>query len=328
MASLTYQFRSHSIVAFYKRSGKSTFRTEAKKRSIENLAKQETYTGMVTHGSQKRLTKAIEILLQVAEPKKMTFDGREYWFKVNFITLTLYSFNRRVPGKEAHKNCLEPLLLWLRRKHGMKAYVWKAELQSNRDDCHQLHYHLTTDCYVDKYELRDKWNELQRKAGYLDYYFEKYGHWNANSTDVHATHKKRNLVGYLKKAIVRYSDKKKYQHLRSKHSKPNIIAEMAKNDQNNETIEGKVWDCSINIKTSYYEVKDFADVTRRIAQAVVIGEMDRKEFDKCTIYELKKTNRMAGDYLPWIERQFYNEHLRKIREFERIKPDIHTFSSS
>lgn len=325
--ALHFQFRSRSILSYYKRDGKakrSSLLSEKRQRSIENLIQQQTYTGLVTDGSQHRLTRALENLMLIAEPKPFMKNGRKYSFKVNFITLTLYSFNRKVPGSEGHKTCLEPLLRWL-RSNGMTAYVWKAELQSKRKDCHQLHYHLTTDVYIDCFDLRDKWNQLQKDAGYLDYYFKKHGHWNPNSTDVHATYDKKNLIGYLKKAIVRYSDKKKYRQLRSKYL---IIAEMAKADQNKETIEGKIWDCSQNIKTSYYEIKDYYDVTSRIATACAVGEMRKKEFERCTVYELIKTNRKTCDYLPWMERQFYFDHIKKMREFERLKPDIRVFSTS
>jgi hypothetical protein len=322
--NLTLQTRSKSFLLYYKRDGKSKFRTEKRQRSIENLIKQPTYTGQVTNGSQKRLTRALENLLQVAEPKKFMHKGREYTFKVNFVTLTLYSFSRKVPGYEAHKNCMEPFLRWLRSK-GMTCYVWKAELQSKRKDCHQLHYHLTTDVYIDKFELRDKWNELQKKAGYLDHYFTKFGHWNPNSTDVHATHNKRNLIGYLKKKIVRYSDKKKYQYLRNQSL---FRAEMAKSVQNKETIEGKVWDCSQNIKVSYFEIQAYSDITSRLANAVSCQEMQKKEFERCTVYQLTKTTREINSYLPWIERQFYHQHIKQMREFKRTIADINVFSSS
>ena len=114
--NLTLQFRSRSILSYYKRSEKSSFRTQLRQKSIDNLAKQETYTGLVTQGSQKRLTRAIENLLDVAVQKPFDHDGKTYHFKVNFVTLTLYSFARKVPGNEAHKLCLEPLLRWLRSK--------------------------------------------------------------------------------------------------------------------------------------------------------------------------------------------------------------------
>lgn len=328
------QIRSRSIVSYYKRDllkkrFKSAYESIARQQSIEQFKQADTYTGKVTAGSQKRLTKALENLVQIAKPKKMLFEGKEYYFKLNFITLTLYEFGRKVPGKEAHKNCLEPLLKWMRDNYDMTAYVWKAELQSKREDCHQLHYHITTDVYVPYLELRNKWNELQRKAGYLDYFFEKFNYWNANSTDVHATHNKKNLVGYLKKSIVTYAYKKenreRYQQLRSKYL---VAAEMTKAVQNEETIEGKVWDCSQNIKTSFFEVKDYFNITRRLADAVLLGEMEKKEFERCTVYELKKTSRSASSYLPWLERQFYNDHIEKMRNYKRLKPDITTFSTS
>lgn len=324
MSDLVYQFRSRSILSYYKNTRKSKFRSVERQRSIDNLSKHDTYSGLVTAGSQKRLTRSIENLLQIAEPKPLMYEGKKYFFKVNFVTLTLYSFARKVPGKEAHKLCLEPLLRWMRSK-GMTAYVWKAELQSKRKDCHQLHYHLTTDVYIDYKELRTKWNALQRSAGYLDYYFEKFGHWNPNSTDIHATHNKKNLVGYLKKKIVRYSDKKKYQSLRSKYL---ITAEMAKADQNKETIEGKVWDCSLNLKVAFYEMSAYHDVTKQLAEACKRGEVEQKVFERCTVFELTKTTKQAYNYIPYPDRHFYNERIRNMREFERLKPDIGTFSTS
>lgn len=327
-SNLVYQVRSKSILTYYKRTDKPASISLQRQKSIENLLKQKTYTGDVSAGSQKRLTRALENLVQVAQPKFFTYEGKEYNFKVNFVTLTLYSFGRFVPGKEAHKTCLEPFLLWLRRKHGMTAYVWKAELQMKREDCHQLHYHLTTDVYIDCIELRDKWNELQRKAGYLDYYFEKFGHWNPNSTDVHATHNKKNLIGYLKKKIVRYCDKKRYNHFRAKTNRLVVIAEMAKRDQNKESIEGKVWDCSQNIKTSYYEIEGYYDVTKKIAEAMRDDLLVKKEFEQCTVYELTKRNARAIDVFPFIQKLEYAEHLKRMREFERLTPDINTFSAS
>jgi hypothetical protein len=251
-------------------------------------------------------------------------QSQEYRFKINFVTLTLYSFARRVPSKEAHKRCLEPFLRWLRTK-GMTCYIWKAELQSKRKDCHQLHYHLTTDIYIDKYELRDKWNELQKSAGYLDKYFEKFGHWDANSTDVHATHNKKNLIGYLKKAIIRYSNKQKYKKLRNNYL---VRAELAKADQNKETVEGKIWDSSQNIKTSFFEIAAYDDITRKIAEAVALKEMDVMECERCTVYQIRKTTRDASSYLPYRDRLFYKEHIDKMRTYERLKPDINTFSTS
>lgn len=331
---LTLQFRSKSILCYHKRKEKSSFRSAGRQQSIENLreysskeiADKETYSGLVTQGSQKRLTKALENMLQVAQWKTaVNSDGQEFQFKINFVTLTLYSFSRRVPGKEAHKNCLEPLLRWLRDSKGMTCYVWKAELQAKRKDCHQLHYHLTTDIYIDCIELRDKWNELQRRAGYLDYFHEKFGHWIPNSTDVHAVHNKKNLIGYIKKAIVRYSNRKKYQHLRGQYL---IRAEMAKQQQNKETIEGKVWDCSQNIKTSFFEIEAFYDITKRIATAVKCKEMTVFESERCTIYQINGNGRDAASYLPYLDRVFYNDHIEKMRNYQRLKPDIEVFSSS
>lgn len=332
---LKLQLRSRSILCYWKRSEKSTFRTKERQQSIENLIDyatkvdgKSTYTGLVTNGSQKRLTKALENLLQIATWKEATPPtGKKFMFKVNFVTLTLYSFGRKVPGNEAHKACLEPLLRWLRSK-GMTAYVWKAELQSKRKDCHQLHYHLTTDVYIDYRELRSYWNALQRKAGYLDYYNEKHGHWNPNSTDVHAVHNKKNLIGYLKKSIIRYArrkeNKKQYQKLRTDYL---IRAEMAKAVQNKETIEGKIWDCSQNLKVSFFEMDAYHNVMNELAEAAKRDEIKKIEQERCTIYEFKDIGSPVT-YIPFPSRVFYYDHIEKMRKYERLKPDIGMFSTS
>jgi hypothetical protein len=323
VAAIHYQFRSKSILSYYKRTEKTKFRTERRQRSIDNFKRQETYSGQVTDGSAKRLTRALENLLQVAEWKFFEHDGKTYPFKVNCVTLTVYSFGRRVPGREAHKTLLEPFLRWLRRDYGMSAYVWKAELQTKRKDCMQIHYHLTTDVFIPHKVLREKWNELQRNAHYLDYFFEKFGHWNANSTDVHAVHNKKKLIGYLKKIMVRYSDKKKYQHLKNR-----VIAEMAKTEQNKINIEGKVWDCSLNLKVAYYECIGYGDITHQLAQMVITKDVEKIESERCTVYAYKKEYLHAELFIPWPEQYFYHDRIQKMRTFQRLKPDIKTFSSS
>lgn len=213
---------------------------------------QQTYTGELRPGAKKRLTRCIELMLMAA---KSTYIYNKYLkrhipFKVGFVTLTIYSPERNITGKESHKTVLEPFLLWMRRKHGVKMYVWKAELQERG----QVHYHLLVDTWIDKLDLQGKWNDLQIAAGYLDMdrYYKKFGHRVVPSTKVHALWKKKSVAAYLKKCISKEMDGRRAVVMAELGYQGNITAEMAKTIQNKLSIHGKVWDCSINLKSNTY----------------------------------------------------------------------------
>ena len=106
-----------------------------------------------------------------------------------------------------------------------------------------------------------------------------------------------------------------------------IRAEMAKAIQNTASIEGKVWDCSQNIKVSYFEIQAYGDITSRLASAAACKEIEVKEFERCTVYQINNS-RDAASFLPYLDRQFYNQHIENMRTYQRLKPDIHTFSTS
>ncbi len=155
---------------------------EQQLQSINNLREHATYTGTLTPGAKKRLTKAVEFLITSSKHKTVVHptEGYNMPFKIAFLTLTIHSPERMITGKEAHKTCLEPFLLWLRRKHKCLMYLWKAELQGRG----QVHYHITMDTFVHYEQIQKKWNELQQKAGYLDSYYNENGHYNAPSCQI------------------------------------------------------------------------------------------------------------------------------------------------
>lgn len=310
------QFRSKSIVQYNlqdrsHQSASSIFRTEAQKQAAEKLKEVKTYSGMVSTCSRKRLTKAIEFLLTAAPEKRILMDNGEYLkFRINFITLTISSTSKMIKGKEAHKLLLEPFLLWLKRKHGLKMYLWKAELQERG----QLHYHLITDCYVPWRWLRDKWNALQKENGYLEDYYHGYDgesgqmrySYDANSTDVHSIYKEKDLVGYVKKEIFKYIKR--------------IGSELGKEDQNKETIGGKVWDCSLNIKQArYYATEVDSIVDYRLNQAIVKRAINVIKTDNCYIYEFDRNP--AYFVLGKSGLREYSELLDNVRNYERKRPE-------
>jgi hypothetical protein len=56
-----------------------------------------------------------------------------------------------------------PFKQQLRRRWHVDHYVWIPEKQSNG----RTHFHFLADRYIDKNELRDVWNNIQNKLGYV-----------------------------------------------------------------------------------------------------------------------------------------------------------------
>lgn len=211
-------------------------------------AKKFAYSGDVAPGSIKRLRRSVDILLQVS-PERLIFNTAiKDWhpFTISFVTLTISDEVIR-PHREVMKSCLEPMLRWLRGK-GATSYIWKAELQARG----QIHYHLTLNVFIHWQEIQNQWNKLQKKAGYLNTFARKEGHFRPNSTDVHAVHKLKDIEAYLCKYIVKSVVKES--------RKMALIAKMFEAGlpfvpQPIGKIDGKVWDCSKNLKVPYFSTE-------------------------------------------------------------------------
>lgn len=307
------QFRSNSIIQYNQFEGDATRVRDWQGDLTANLLKQKTYSGRMCPGGKKRLTRCVELML-MATKKTIIYNPlkrKHMPFKIGFLTLTIYSPDRMIQGKEAHKLCLEPFLLWLRRKHGVKLYIWKAELQQRG----QIHYHLILDTFIHKDDIQAKWNQLQVEAGYLDMdsYFSEFGHTYVPSTKIHSVYRKRNLAGYIGKCITEETNDRfekaalnvegefkarGYQvtemnsrELRNGTGDPSgLVGEMAKKVQNLLSVGGKVWDCSMNLKSNTYFLtiadNEYLDKLYEMVEANLVKVIVT---DNCLIYKLLKT---------------------------------------
>lgn len=253
------------------------------------LAKRERYIGLVTDGIKKRMKKAITLLLQSTPYtyKIHPVSGRTISHKVSFITLTTPTHENSYNAKWCHKNLLEPMLRILRRKYYMKSYIWKVELQENG----QIHYHITADIVINHTSLRDHWNNLVRSHGMLEAFKIKFGHDNPNSTDIHNVQKVNNLEAYLVKYI-------------------------CKEYQNEAKINGKIWDCSQNIKSGdYYKLQLDHETHQQILLLQSTQQVRTLYFDKAIFLDFR-TNDYYAFFKENIINNFY-EHLKSIRSWEK-----------
>lgn len=82
---------------------------------------------------------------------------------LKMITLTLAS-KQDHSDNTIRKELLNQFLTELREKYSLKNYIWKAEKQKNGN----IHFHILIDIFISYVEIRQIWNRIQNKLGYVD----------------------------------------------------------------------------------------------------------------------------------------------------------------
>ena len=219
--------------------------------------------GKVSKLAKRKITKAIDYLLLFASDKTVTSikTGRKFSFKIAFITLTL-------PSKQIHsdneikRTCLNSFIIELQKYEKVKNFIWRAELQRNGN----IHFHIILDKFIPWNVIRNRWNRIVNKLGYVDRYrdsmreFYKDGfkvrkelthkwsegkqraaykknvltdYHSPNSTDVHSIKNVHNLTHYFVKYLTKNETNKTSQETEEKENKKQT---------------GRVWGSSRNLQ--------------------------------------------------------------------------------
>ena len=136
---------------------------------------------IISKASKKKIFDTVNSMYALSPPRKILMKNKNflYNFRLSFITLTL-------PSKQEHsdieikKQCLNQFLVEIRKHYGVQNYLWKAELQKNKN----IHFHLILDKYIDYQALRRRWNRCISKLGYIAAYSNKFQ--NINLSQYHA----------------------------------------------------------------------------------------------------------------------------------------------
>lgn len=259
-----------------------TGEVESKARFIINSAR--TAAGKVSDQAKRKMTKAIDYMLLVTNHKKMSnhYSGKTYQFKVAFVTLTLPS--RQIHSDNQIKSeLLNQFLIEIRKRYRVKNYIWRAEKQKNGS----LHFHILVDKFIPYQELRDRWNRITNKLGYVDRYREEQQkwhekgfrvreellktwskekqyqawlrgsqqHWNSpNSTDIHSIRKVYNLKLYVMKYMMKAST---------------ATRESTESEKGDDVQQGRIWGCNqelSNLKGAQLIVdRELQDEIERVA---------------------------------------------------------------
>lgn len=142
-------------------NGESPLKSKGIRPPLENQEK-----GFLSKKGQKNIRNAVYWFLYSVD-RNLIIHGRGKT-KVGFLTLTLPS-EQKHSDKEIKSQCLNQFLTELRSEYGVKKYIWKAEKQDNGG----LHFHILTDTFLPVIEMRDKWNRIINKLGYVYAYSQR-----------------------------------------------------------------------------------------------------------------------------------------------------------
>lgn len=169
--------------------------------------------GVVSYSARKQINTAIDWLLLLAKDKTTLNHATKtfYKWKVSFVTLTLAA-KQCHSDNEIKAKLLNQFLIECKRTYGTKNYLWRAEAQKNGN----IHFHIIFDKFIPWKEIRDRWNRIQNKLGYVDRFQEKFKHRNPNGTDVHSVIKVSNLAAYFSKYLTKNQVEKGYRIIEGK----------------------------------------------------------------------------------------------------------------
>ncbi len=290
-------------------------------RFIEETDQEKAYSGNVTSEVSKRIKRAINLLI-MSSPKRRIYNPiiqKEHDFQLAFLTLTVSAKSSFLTAKDGYDRLLSHFLQWMRRTKKVKSFVWKAELQQRG----QIHYHITFNIFIPHEEIRKKWNELQRREGLLDEYFEEKNHYEPNSIDIHSVQKIENLAGYMVKYMAKDQDSDPVMKADAAGEMPveaasawgSILSCYPENTVDKCRTIGKVWDCSSNLKGLKYFNTVMNDAHEwTLSEAVKQGVARTVEGDSYKLHFLKSSE--SREILSENELDKYNEFIKSINTVE------------
>jgi hypothetical protein len=198
--------------------------------------------------TRRKMQKAIKYLNFMTLEKKVynRISGKDIKMKLSFVTCTLCSKQIHTDN-EIKSKLVNQFLIEAKNKWKVKRYVWRCEKQLNRN----AHFHFIFDNFVPLDELRETWNRIQNKLGYVDRYSERMK--NLTYKEYEETWKQnKNFNEFKCRDAFRKGKETGFRHpnCTDVHSlmfindiDKYLIKYMQKSEQN-KGIEGRMWGCS------------------------------------------------------------------------------------
>lgn len=207
----------------------------------ENL-KDNHHKGILSKSASKKLSNAIDWLV-ISATKKRVYSKQEdkyFYFRCNFITLTIPLQKNEVKSKLLTQKLLPKLIDSMKYKYCLKNYVWVVELQSNN----MPHIHITSDTFIHHDWLRNKWNSILFKEGLLNNHYKKYGNYTPPSTEVRSVKNSAAIHKYLSSYVS--NGLKKYCQSKYGDNYTESNLEEAK-ETFKRIMNGRLWGCNYEL---------------------------------------------------------------------------------
>lgn len=270
----------------------------------------------ISEPAKRKIKKAISYLIYTAHEKKVFNNNTKsyFTFKVNFVTLTLSSTQIH-SDNEIKKGMLNQFLIEANKKWNVQNYIWKAEKQKNGN----IHFHILTDKFIPWNELRNVWNRIQNKMGYVDRFIEKNGRKIPNTTDIHSLQKISNIYDYVTKYMCKNDQSNRLKVSRSSLGLPNkpqwkvrSVSLDALKFLRKQADIGRLWGCNYSlshIEGAQAELND--KILKEIDQLQKITSTKRIDKDVYSLILFDNKEMMNGKYP--ILRKIFTEYI-----FERF----------
>lgn len=227
----------------------SRAKTENRIKNESNL-KQNRTKGVLSEKARKRLVNSINWLLLASKKKRVYCNKSGKWvsFRISFITLTVPTTEHNLSDEFFKKKVLHNFLSNMYTQFGMRNYVWKVERNKNGN----IHFHLTSDCYVHHTAVRQAWNSALSKFGIIDLYAKKFSQMSFEEYSQYRISNGNDNVKNLRSAFdFGYKTNWREPNSTDVHSVKNIrdlgayLADyMSKKEEGKEPINGRIWGCS------------------------------------------------------------------------------------
>ena len=127
--------------------------------------------GVLSQSAKKNLKNCVGYLILRTQKRYATARNKfpNISKKIGFITLTLPSIQNHV-DTEIKDKCLNQFLVEIRKYYDITEYVWRAEKQYNSN----IHFHILVNKFIPHAEIRERWNRIIDKFGYVERYKNKF----------------------------------------------------------------------------------------------------------------------------------------------------------
>lgn len=198
--------------------------SSSKKAEVMKQNRSTKYNGFMSPSTRRQVRKIITSWVNALEHTGDYIDDTTYIIerRPTFVTLTL-SDEQAHDDNFIKRKMLGRMITFLRRKHDVRYYFWRAEKQKNG----RIHFHCIFDNFIDKKELQSSWNKIQKDFGYIDNFKKKYNYENPPSTHVEQITSQTNAIAYIMKYVTKNPD--------------NMDDEKLK-------VHGRIWGCSDELR--------------------------------------------------------------------------------